>query len=152
MPIRQNRLPRNGRSFPAGQYFPRNGKEGKECRFTVTEKGKQNTDSPNGKCKREKVDVLSVLRNRQIFKNLINLEAAVHYSEWEVKELNLDLYKNVDIVNSETLQNGWREQMNVSQSYDGYRQELLELPQKFEHMCDWRIGLIEIAKHRMELL
>lgn len=115
-------------------------------------KGKQNAKSPARKCRKQKVDVQSVLRNRQTFEKPTASVAAVHYKERESKELQMDRHEHVETVDSEAFQTDWKEQRNMAQSYDGYKQDILKVLEEFEHKCDGRLGRVGITKHCVELI
>lgn len=63
-----------------------------------------------------KRSMLFVSRNRQIFENLTDPVAAVHYMEKEPKNLQMDHHKEIGTVDSESLQTNWGEQANLGQS------------------------------------
>lgn len=60
-------------------------------------------------------------------------------------------HKDVETVDSETLRANCREKVNVGQSYDGYRQEIIKMLQEYKDMWDGRLGQLGIAKHRIVL-
>lgn len=53
----------------------------------------------------------------------------------------------VETFYSGALQGVWKEQINVDNSYDEYRQENLNMLQKFQHMCNVHPAWIGFAKH-----
>lgn len=90
-------------------------------------------------------------RSRHTFEKLKDKVPAVYYHKEESKELQGDRHKNVETIDSEVLQKDWGEQVNASQSYDRYRQDILEMLQEFQHLWDGRPGRIRMAKYCIKI-
>lgn len=88
-------------------------------------KGKQNAESPSTNCRKEKVDIQSISKNRQSFENQTAHVSAVYYTEGESKELQRDYHKDVETVASEALYTDWRERVSVGEYYDRERQDMM---------------------------
>lgn len=61
--------------------------------------------------------------------------------------------KHVEVAETDerTLQDDWREQVEISPKYDEYRPQIINMLEEFQSMRDGNLGTIKAAKHRVEL-